>query len=147
MRGGWILYPLGYLKMCELLWCYYRGKTAQDNMIKQTHKKEADKKCPPYSKKNGSELKLENRDDYFNSQLSSRLSSLLQTSTIHLPHVKHAQHFSKTTHCGRSAAYHRSCWSGRPTWFTLLDWLDKNWGNIILILMYYSFLLLSVLWK
>lgn len=67
---------------------------------------------PPKKTKNSQELKQENRDDYFYSQLSSRLSSQLQTSTIHLPHVKHAQRFSVTTHCGTFAAYHR----------TLLKW-------------------------
>lgn len=50
------------------------------------------------------ELKLEKRDDYSNSQLSSRLSSLFQTSSIYLPHVKHEQHFFRTTQCGRFAA-------------------------------------------
>lgn len=51
---------------------------------------------------------MEKRDDYFNSQLSSRLSSLLLTYTIHLPHVKHAQHFSGTTRCGTFVAYRQS---------------------------------------
>lgn len=92
------------------------GKSTQDYAEKQ--KKMKQRESVPLTQKNGQELKLETRDDYFNSQLSSRLSSLLLTSTIHLPHVKHAQHFSRTTCCGRFVAYQRSCKSGRPTWST-----------------------------
>lgn len=102
-------------------------------MIKQ---KGSRGKVSPLLPKNGSELKLENRDDYFNSQLSSRLSSVLQTSTIHLSHVKHAQHFCRTTRCGRSAAYHRSCSSGRGSHSS------TGWMRTEEILDSYSFLFL-----
>lgn len=67
------------------------------------------KQCSPPSQKKKSvwELKPERRDDYFSSQLSERLSSLLLTSSIHLAHVNHAQHFR----FGTFVARHR----GRPT--------------------------------
>ena len=68
--------------------------------------------------KNVWELKLKNRDDYFNSQLSSRLSFLLQTCTVHLPHVKHAQRLCRTIP-GWHLCFHLRTWATR---FTLLSW-------------------------
>lgn len=86
------------------------GKTNKANVQRDKRKQ-----CPPPKKKNKKvwELKPERKDDYFNSQLSDRLSSLLLTSSVHLAHVKHAQHFCTAKCFGTFVARHR--YSGRPT--------------------------------
>lgn len=89
------------------------GSSSSGTKNVRRHKRKP--RSPSIKKKNVWELKPERRDDYFNSQLSDRLSSLLLTSSDHLAHVKQAQHFGAATCCGTFVARHQCRYSGRPT--------------------------------
>lgn len=92
-----------------------QGSSSSGTKNVQRHKRKPRSSSIQKKKKNVWELKPERRDDYFNSQLSDRLSSLLLTSSDHLAHVKQAQHFCVATCCGTFVARHQCRYSGRPT--------------------------------